>query len=160
MQQYEPLHADRHRTSFNLSLILSLGVVLIGIVLVQDPFVVIIGLGFAAFSWLTTPSQYMIFDDRLVIVYGRPRVRQLLFQQIDQVEVLRLPIGYRLLVSLRNGRRLIIQPRDAEGFQSMFQGALESFHSGHEPQRPDDESQQPPDPADDRPDPDTWKPRE
>ena len=159
MEQYEPLHADRHRSSFNLSLILSVAVAAIGLV-TSEPFVVVIGLGFAAFSWLTTPSQYMIFDDRLVIAYGKPRVRQVPFHQIDQVEVLRHPIGHRLLVRLRNGRRLIIQPRDAEGFQSRFQGALESFHSGHAPQQPEDESQQPPDPADDQPDQDTWKPRE
>ena len=163
MEQYEPLHADRHRSSFNLSLILSLGVVVIGLFTftsTSEPFILIIGLGLAAFSWLTTPSQYMLFNDRLIIAYGRPRIRHVLFQQVDQVEVLKLPIGDRLLVRLRNGRRLIIQPRDAEGFQSRFQGALESFHSGHAPQQPEDESQQPPDPADDQPDPDTWKPRE
>ncbi len=150
MQQYQPLHADRHRSSFNFSLILSVGVAFIGLV-TGEPLVFVIGLAFAAFAWFTTPSQYMIFNDRLVIAYGKPRIRQILFQQVDLVEVLKLPIGHRLLVRLTNGRRMIIQPRDAEQFQTMFQGALETYQQDHVSERPQ-ESQQPPDPADERPD--------
>ena len=160
MEQYQPLHADRHRSSFNFSLILSLGVALIGVV-TGEPLVVVIGLAFAAFAWFTTPSQYMIFNDRLVIAYGRPRIRHVLFQQVDQVEVLKLPIGHRILVRLTNGRRLMIQPRDAEEFQTRFQGALESYHQDHVSERPDrTQEPEPPDPADDRPDSDPWTTRE
>ena len=73
----------------------------------------------------------MIFDDRLAIAYGRPRVRHIFFQQIDQVEVLRLAIGDRLRVRLRHGRPLFIQPNDLDQFHSRLDGALASYRRDH-----------------------------
>ena len=86
------------------------------------------GVVMAAFSWFTTPSQYVIFSDRLLIAYGRPRVRQVLFQQIDHVELLKLAIGDRLRVRLTRGGSLYLQPRDADEFQTRLQSALSSYH--------------------------------
>ena len=130
MEQYEPLHADKHRSTFNFTLAVSLCAVAIGLYeLSQDGigFLLIIGLTFAAFSWLTTPGWYMIYSDRLVIAYGKPRVRHVYFRQIDRVELITLPFGNRLLVRLRNSRRILIQPKDVEEFQSKFRGAIESY---------------------------------
>ena len=138
MEQSELLHADRHGTSFNFTLILAVIVAVVG--LFMDPIVVIIGLAVAAFSWFTTPSRYMIFNDRLVIAYGKPRLRHVFFQQVDQLELLRLAIGSRLRVHLSNGRSLFIQPRDAEEFQSRFQSALESYRRDHGGEMLDQES--------------------
>jgi len=74
---------------------------------------------------------YMVFNDRLVIAYGKPRVRNVLFQQIDEVQILTLVIGNRLLVRLKSGRRLLLQPRDIEQFQGRFQSALDSYRRTH-----------------------------
>ena len=130
MAQYEPLHWDRHRSSFNFTLLVSLGVAAVGVV-TTEPLLVVVGLAVAAFSWFTTPSQYMIFNDRLVIAYGKPRVRHVLFDQIDQVEILTIAIGSRLRVRLKGGRPLFLQPRDPDEFQTRLQGALESFRHEH-----------------------------
>ena len=85
----------------------------------------------AAYSWFTTPSRYMIFPDRLWIAYGRPRVRYIFFGQIDQVELLKIPMGDRILVRLTNGRRHFLQPRDIDGFKSKIDSALEEYLREH-----------------------------
>ena len=126
MQQYEPLHADRHRSPFNFTLVLALAVG--GVGLFTNYLLFVIGMAVGAYSWFTTPSQYMIYSDRLVIFYGRPRVRQVFFQEIEQVDPISLPMGVRLVVRLRTGRRLMIQPRDSEEFQNKMRGAMESYH--------------------------------
>ena len=132
MEEYQPLHTDRHKSSFNLTLMLAMVVAVIGLFSGgQGMFLVVMGLAVAAWSWLTTPSQYFIYNDRLVIAYGRPRVRHVNFEQIDQVDLLALPIGNRLRVRLKTGRPMFIQPREAEEFQSKFQGALESHRRDH-----------------------------
>ncbi len=129
MQQHEPIHFDRHGASFNLNLALAIAVAVIGIWL--NEVIVIIGLGFAAFAWLTTPSIYTIYVDRLLISYGRPRVRHVPFREIAQAQPVALPFGSRLLIRLRSGRRFLIQPSDVEEFSSKFMGALESFNLEH-----------------------------
>ena len=119
------MHWDRHSSAMNFTLILAIVVAVIGALSALP--LLVVGLIVAAFSWLTTPSQYAVFSDRLIIYYGKPRVRHVLFQRIEQVELLSLPIGSRLRVRLEGGRMLFIQPRDAEEFQSKFQVALDSF---------------------------------
>ena len=130
MAQYQPLFADRHRGSLNFTLILALGLAAVG-VYNADPIWVVIGLGIAVFSWLTTPSQYLIYNDRLLIAYGRPRVRHVLFHQFDRLETVNLPFGARLLVLLKTGRRFLIQPRDLEQFQDKLQNALNTYRESH-----------------------------
>ncbi|MCE2463489.1 MAG: hypothetical protein J4F46_06225 [Dehalococcoidia bacterium] len=113
----------------NFTLILAVVVAVIGALSALP--LLVVGLIVAAFSWLTTPSQYAVFSDRLIIYYGKPRVRHVLFQRIEQIELLSLPIGSRLRVRLEGGRMLFIQPRDPEEFQSKFQVALDSYHGDH-----------------------------
>ena len=135
-QPEQPQHWDRHSSSMNFTLILAIVVAVIGALSALP--LLVVGLIVAAFSWLTTPSQYAVFSDRLIIYYGKPRVRHVLFQRIEQIELLSLPIGSRLRVRLEGGRMLFIQPRDAEEFQSQFQVALDSYRGdrGEPPQAP------------------------
>ena len=157
-QEDQQLHWDRHGSSFNFTLMLSLAIAVIGI-LTQEPFVVVVGLAVAAFSWLTTPGQYMLYPDRLVIVYGRPRVRHVLFQDISEVQMLKFAFGARLLVRLQKGSRVLIQPKDAEQFEVRFKGALESYISEHGgPQEAQQSPEDPPDQA--PPDQGNWPSRE
>ena len=129
-QQYEqPLYWDKHRSAINFTLMLSIVVAVIGVFSAIP--LLVVGLAVGAFSWLTTPSQYAVFNDRLIIYYGKPRVRHILFQQIEQLELLSLAIGSRLRVRLAGGRPLFIQPKDVEEFQSKFQMALDSYHRDH-----------------------------
>jgi hypothetical protein len=125
MEQNPPLHTDKHRSTFNLTLIFSVIVALVGL-WQGAPELLVVGLAFGAFAWLTTPSQYLIFPDRLEIAYGRPRVRSVFFGQIDHVDE-RVVFGGRLMVRLRNGRPLLIQPRDLDEFRTRIEGALDSY---------------------------------
>ena len=135
--QREPIHWDNHRGSVNITLILSLGVVFIGLIQQSFQFVVI-GLAVAAYTWFTNPKQYIIYSDSLVIVYGRPRVRAIPFTDISHVEMLSLPIGNRLRVRLVSGRGIMLTARDTPTFQDKLDEALNSFHGT----RPTEETQQ------------------
>lgn len=156
MYQSEPIHADRHKASFNLTLILSIGVVVVGVLSGFEPILIIMGIAFGAFAWLTTPTQYIIFEDRLQIVYGRPRVRDLGFQEVAGFEAINLPFGVRLMIVTDRGRRHFIQPRDPEEFGGKLQDALGRFRARYgmpsEPQSPQEppppvDPEQPPDPS-------------
>ena len=141
MQQSEtPIHVERHNSNFNLTLILGVAVAVMGFFQGGEGTVLVfLGVAFALYSWFTTPTQYMVFPDRLVIAYGRPRMRGVYFQQISQVESMALPFGSRLMLRLRQGRRIFIQPRDSQGFESQLMGALERYRSQHgQPETPPD----------------------
>ena len=131
--QSEPLHADKHRSTFNLTLIFAVVVAVIGLIGLSQgggagSFILfVVGGAMAAYSWFTSPSYYWVYNDRLIIAYGRPRVRHVLFQEIDDVELLTLPFGNRLLVRLRSRRRLFLHPTDTEQFQTSLAGALDSY---------------------------------
>ena len=130
MQQHEPLHADRHKTSFNITLVLAVGLAAVGL-FNFDPLWLTIGVAMGAYTWFTTPSQYVIFADRLLIAYGRPRLRHVVFQQITEVEMLKLAIGDRLRIRLARGGSIYLQPRDPGEFEGHLQRALESYRPGH-----------------------------
>ena len=128
--QQEPLHWDNHRTNLNLTLIFSLVVAVIGIM--GQPLLFVIGVGVAIYSWLTTPKQYLIYSDALVLVYGRPRVKSYPFQEIANLELLTLPIGDRLRVRMANGRRLMLLTKDTETFRARLDEALAAFHGSQQ----------------------------
>ena len=126
----QPIHWDQHRGSINVTLILSVAVVALGLynyTQTGEFLLIIVGLAVALFTWLTNPRQYWIYSDALVIVYGRPRIRTIPFTNVSHVDLLSLPIGDRLRVRLVNGRTVMLQARDAETFQNKLEGALNSY---------------------------------
>ncbi len=125
----EPRHIDRHVTPLNLTLMFSMGVAVVG--LLTDPLLTVIGLAVGAFSWLTTPNQYVLFADRLVIFYGKPRSRHVFYHEINGMEVMRYSFGNRLWVRLNSGKRFVVQPKSLEEFQTKFEGAIESYTQEH-----------------------------
>ena len=135
----EQAYVDRHHASFNFTLILAL-ILAVGGFVRGDQFLFIVGVAFAAYAWLSTPSRYMLFGDRLVIAYGKPRLRTIPFVDIENVELLRLSrINPRLRVSYQRGRRTWLVPKDAEAFNERFQEALSRFHEGGALEQPPDE---------------------
>lgn len=130
------MHSDNHRGSLNLTLYLALGVVVVGFLSGPAPQLIVIGLGVLAYTWFTTPKQYLIYTDALVIVYGRPRVRMIPFSQLSHVERLSLPIGDRLRIRLVSGRRVMLSMRDTETFHDRLDEALDNFHGIHSPEHP------------------------
>jgi hypothetical protein len=128
--QEQPLHWDNHRTNLNLTFIFALVVAVIGIL--GQPVLFVIGIGVAIYSWLTTPKQYLIYRDALVIIYGRPRTKAYHFQEISHLETLSLPIGERLRVRMTNGKRIMLLTKDSETFRTKLDEALEAFHGGQQ----------------------------
>ena len=123
---------------------LALIIAVFGVVTGFQPVPIIAGLGIAAYSWLTTPRQYYIYRDALVIVYGRPRVKIISFSQVSHIELLSLPMGNRLRVQVVGGRPILLAAQDSETFREHLDTALEDFRRAH----PEQERGEGPDPTD------------
>ena len=139
------MHWDNHRVSLNLTLYLALGVVVVGFLSGPAIQLIVIGLAVLAWTWFTTPKQYLIYTDALVIVYGRPRVRMIPFPQLSHIERLSLPIGDRLRIRLVSGRRIMLSMKDTETFHDRLDEALDSFHGIHSSERPTPKDETPTD---------------
>jgi hypothetical protein len=130
-QQTQPLYWDRHRARMNVTLILAVAFVVLG-VFSGDQTVALLGIVVGAYTWLTTPRQYLIFTNALVVVYGRPRTKVVTFDQISHPELLVTPIGERLRVRLVSGKRMMILAREPEEFRDRLDEALKEYN-GTEP---------------------------
>ena len=127
--QSQPIHWDRHRTTFNLTLIFALVVIVLGVIQgAQGILLIVLGIGFAVYSWLTTPREYLIYQDALVIRYGMPRVKPIPFAEISNLESLALPMGERLRVRLASGRRIMLMAKDPETFRDRLDEALNRYN--------------------------------
>ena len=124
--QQQPIHWDQHRSSFNFTLIFALVVAVIGIM--GNYPLLAIGLGVAAYTWLTTPRQYLVYRDALVIKYGTPRVKPIPFANISHLETLSLPMGERLRVRMVDGKRTFLTAKDPDTFRQHLEQALGSYH--------------------------------
>lgn len=130
-QQENPIHWDQHASKWNLTLIFGAAVLLIGIVtFLQDgsPILPALGLVMAAYSWLTTPRQYLLYRDRLMVVYGAPRTRVISFAEISHIETLALPFGERLRLRMVSGSRVMLTVRDPGAFRDHLEDALSRYH--------------------------------
>ena len=130
-EQHKPLWSERHISSINLRLLLALGTVLVALLL-QAWELLFIGVGFAAYAWLSTPDQYVIYSDRLIIFYGRPRTRHVFFEAIEWVDSLPIAFGSRLRLRLNTRGRLMIQPRNLEEFKGKLQAAIQEYQGSRD----------------------------
>lgn len=138
--QNQPLYWDKDRVPVNLTLILSLGIVIWGIggILGLIPFgggnpqlIVILGIAVATYTWLFTPRSYGVYADCLVIHYGRPRIKVMRFSDIDTVELGSMAALDRLRVRPLRGRRQSIRVRDVDTFYENLESALNAFRAAH-----------------------------
>ena len=137
--QNQPLYWDKDRVPVNLTLILSLGIALWGLVgsvgLLDaggsPQLILLLGIGVAVYTWLMTPRQYLVYADALCIVYGRPRVKALHFRDIAEVELGSVSALDRLRVRPHRGRRQSIRVREVESFYEQLNGALNAFRAAH-----------------------------
>lgn len=126
-QQETPIHWDQHASKWNLTLIFGLVVAILGIItanLLLTP----LGLLMGGYSWFTTPRQYLLFRDRMVVVYGMPRTRLIPFAEISHVEILALPFGERLRLRMVSGSRMMLMMRDPGAFRNHLEDALAQYH--------------------------------
>ena len=121
----EPLYWDNHRVSVNLTMIFALAVAVLG--LFSGGMLFFAGVGVAAYTWFTSPRRYLIYENVLVIQYGRPRVKVIDFANISHLEMLSLGIGDRLRVVLVSGKRTMVMSKNLETFRERLDEALERY---------------------------------
>jgi hypothetical protein len=92
---------------------------------------IIVGLGVGGYSWLTSPRQYRVYSDALVIMYGTPRSRQIHFSQIREVVNDRGFMGDPLRVYTVANRRIPLQVREPEELQRALQTTLDEFRRAY-----------------------------
>ena len=88
---------------------------------------VIVGLGVGAYSWLTSPRQYRVYSDALIIMFGMPRQRTIHFSDIREVVLDRGFMGDPLRVYTVNRRRIPLQVREPEEMHRYLDGAVKEF---------------------------------
>ncbi len=88
---------------------------------------VIVGLGVGAYSWLTSPRQYRVYSDALIIMFGMPRRRTIHFSDIREVVVDRGFMGDPLRVYTVNRRRIPLQVREPDEMHRYLDGAVKDF---------------------------------
>jgi hypothetical protein len=147
--QEQPVHWDSHRGKWNITLVVALIVAVVGLIS-RNPLLAILGIGFAAYSWFTSPRRYLIYAASLVIVYGTPRIKVIPFSEISHADPLSSPAGERLRLQLVNGRRFLLLARNSSEFRQRLDEALDKFRGtiqgGVIPEQgPDQPSQQGPD---------------
>ncbi len=125
-QQENPIHWDQHSSRWNITLIFALVVAVLGIM--TGYILTALGLAMAVYSWLTTPRQYLLYRDRMMIVYGMPRTRVISFAEISHVEVLALPFGERLRLRFVDGKRMMLAMRDPSAFLGHLEDTLIRYH--------------------------------
>ena len=125
----EPIYLEGHRMPVSLTFLFSLVVVVVG-VLTAAPMLIVVAVGVAVFNWFTSPRQHAIYQNALVVAYGRPRTKIIYFEEIAEVELMSLALGSRVRLKLVNGRREIMQPKEGQTFFDQLQGALVEFRRG------------------------------
>ena len=123
----EPLHWDSPKSKFNLTLIFSLVVAVIGLA-TGATFLLLLGLVGAGMNWLTNAKQFLIYQNALVVVYGRPRVKVIPYSDISHLEMLAMPMGNRLRVRMVNSKRLVVSVKDVDEFRTRLDDALEKYN--------------------------------
>ena len=125
-QQETPIYWDQHASRWNLTLIFALVVAVLGIM--TGYLLTLLGLAMAAYSWFTTPRQYLLYRDRMMIVYGMPRTRIISFAELSHAEILALPFGERLRLRMVDGKRMMLMMRDPSAFMGHLEDALARYH--------------------------------
>ena len=134
-----PVHTEKRRRSIWDMLLLAVAVFMIwqGFV-TGDALPVLTGLGVGAFLFLTRHTRYELFQDALVIRFMAPRRIVIPLADVQDVRLVRLPLGGpALLVQRARGGGLAIMPADPEGFLARLQAGTGTKAHPPEPETAD-----------------------
>ena len=104
---------------------------------------IVVGLGVGAYSWLTSPRQYRVYSDALIIMFGTPRRRTIHFSDIREVVSDRGFMGDPLRVYTMNRRRIPLQVREPEEMHRYLDSALADFRRAYPQYAPPPEEPEP-----------------
>ena len=133
-QQEAPFFSAPHDRSFfqMINFYIAIGVVIFGL-WTGEIFLATLGFVVGAVYWFTTPRYYHILADRLVVMYGQPRILVIPFDAIFDVNIVRVPLTSGIFVRRVSKAGVIIRPRDMEGFVGQLWMALNA--AGAPPRR-------------------------
>ena len=122
MESMKELYSDRPGASIlnMINPVIAVVLLVLGI-LGSDPLPVFLALGMGIFIWFTRHVRYQIFSDRLVIQYGKPRLKAVLLSDIAEVHS--VLGGKGLFIKSNRAGGLLIRPRDPETFQMRLEDA-------------------------------------
>ena len=120
-----PVHTEKRRRSiWDMLLLLVAGFMVITGLFSNpvDLIPVLFGLGVGTFIALTRHTRYELYQDVLVIRFMAPRRIVVPLAEVQDVRVVRMPLGGpALLVQRASGGVLAIMPADPEGFLARLQ---------------------------------------
>ena len=119
-----PTYTEKRRRSIWDTLLL----VVAGLMIIQgfippfDPMPVLFGGGVGAFLAFTRHTRYELYQDALVIRFMAPRKIVVPLAEVQDVRIMKMPLGGRALLVQRADRgALVIMPADPEGFLTLLQ---------------------------------------
>ncbi|MQF64558.1 hypothetical protein FIM04_00325 [SAR202 cluster bacterium AC-409-J13_OGT_754m] len=137
MNSLYPLHVEAHRTSLLTRLIgwIGWGIILISMVsAVINPRDIISVLGFlgagillAASQWFLAPRWYELYNDRIIVTYGKPRERIVLFDEISAVQIHRSPVSLEIKIKIANNRIVSLTPLNPAEFEQKIMQAVTQY---------------------------------
>jgi hypothetical protein len=137
MHSLSPLHMEAHRTSLLTRLIgwIGWGVILISIVsAIVNPKDFVSVLGFlgagtllAGGQWFLAPRWYELYNDRIIVTYGRPRERIVFFHEISTVQIHRSPVSLEIRIQLANNRMVSLTPLNPAEFEQKIMQAVTQY---------------------------------
>ena len=119
-----PVHTERRRRSIWDTLLLVVAGLMVfqGLVPPFDLVPVLFGGSVGAFLAFTRHTRYELYQDALVIRFMAPRRIVVPLAEVQDVRIVRLPLGGpALLVQRASGGALAIMPVDPEGFLARLQ---------------------------------------
>ena len=137
MTESDPLYSENHRSTFLSNFLWYLGLLLIVAAVLSFAFssmsiasrsfdvVVLLALGalLAGGHWLLAPRRYEVYEEGLVVVFGRPRIRLVRYPEISEIEVRKHPLGTELRVHLVPGGVVRLYPLHPREFHENLEKA-------------------------------------
>jgi hypothetical protein len=96
MEIEQPIYSTSHSRSLfqRINMAISVVVIVLGAFSIQgNPFLIFLGLGIGGLYWFTTPNQYFIYADKLIIHYGKPRIVEVPFDKIRDATMVKMPFS-------------------------------------------------------------------
>lgn len=152
----QPLLSERHRSTIMTRLIGFIGWLMIVLAIIvgfksaaawREDALPLLGIGaaFAVSHWFLAPRRYNVYEEQLVIAYGKPRQRVIPFDEISELQVIRHLLGGEIRVHRTSGRAVSIQPWHPRRFLDAIEQAMNQYRGvepeSEPPQLPENEGE-------------------
>ena len=142
----DPIYTEQHRSTFLSNFLWYLGLLLILVALLSfvPPLgsgsfasrsfdvavLLLLGVALAGGHWLLAPRRYEVYEEGLVVVFGRPRVRLVRYPEVSDIEVRQHALGTELRLILSHGGMVRIYPLHPREFHENLEKAWRRNQGG------------------------------